>query len=85
MQTDLVRIYNNIQTLLAEGTFPGKFGAVVHEALQHVSSMITRLEQDSGQEAGTDGSSVGNASDAAGLASSEVQPAVRKGRGRKGK
>lgn len=82
---DLIRIYTNIQTLLAEGMFPGKFGAVATESLDLVSSIIAKLEQDSGQETGSDGSSVGDAPDAARVAGGEVQPVGRKGRKRKGK
>ncbi len=82
---DLIRIFSTIQLLLAEGVFPGKLAPSITDCFEYADRFIKKLEQDSGQEAGTDGSSVGNAPDAAGVASDPVQPSGRKGRGRKGK
>lgn len=68
--TDLIRIYSNMQTLLSEGSFPGKFGGVVRESLELISDILSKLEQDHGEETGSSGSSVGDAPVAAGLAGS---------------
>jgi hypothetical protein len=75
------RIYNNIAVLLAEGSFQGAAAPAVAEAAEFIASIIKEIasEEARRQEAGH---SVGDAQDAAGVASSEVPPAKRKGRPR---
>lgn len=51
------RLYGNIQVLLSEGTFAGKYAAPLAEAQQFVQSMIEKLKEqpsvDAKQEAGS--------------------------------
>lgn len=64
------RIYTNIATLLAEGTFPGKFAPALNEAVEFLAHIIKSLgEVNEQQEAGD---SDRNEEDADRLASSSV-------------
>jgi len=73
--SDPKRIFDNIAVLLSEGQFPGKFAAVVQEALEFSRAMSTKIERDiNGQAGSSAGNGSGTETDTAGVVSGEVIP-----------
>ena len=70
--TDVLRVYKNTLALLTEGSFPGKFAHLVHEAIGLCEGLVAKMEKDLEQAGQEPGPSVGDAPDASGLAGDPV-------------